>query len=379
MRVERAVIAACALLCATVALASCGKSRVPSALEDAEQTDAGARAGGAARAGSGRGSESAAGQGSAASSAAGASSDAGASSAAGAGTGSGGSAGAQPPVSSCGGPWYRCKDVCSGPRIEGASRMLGECAGDCYFALELRSTIVLEDGGCPDTLATLTVQSIDGRRRTHEGALTDAAWERYALLSRELLAARDEAAAASGCADCADRDTGRIVITGVDQLTQTFQYEYRNPPSILRAAHDFLQALIDELLACEGPLLDRCHEVELDFDPDMPTDAPQCTFLYSAGTNAVSCSMPLDAERPCELAATCLCQSGSVLPASPPDVASCVASWLTPRGAITFSDVCTQGQTGLTPTLTSALLSFASAYGATVTTNPECDVVSAYY
>jgi hypothetical protein len=226
--------------------------------------------------------------------------------------------------------------------------------------------------------ASLTVQNTDGSRRSYEGTLTEAAWERLAALSVDLEAARFAIPAVSGCPDCADGGTGTIVIRGVDQLTQTLAYEYGDPPVELRAAHDFLQGLIDELLACEGPLLESCSLQVIDPDPDMPHDVTECAFVYASGTSAVSCTLPVDAERPCALAVECLCQS-QVLEGAPVNVDACTASWLTPRGAITFTDVCTPGQTDMTPTLASALASFASAYGATVMTSLECDGVSAYY
>jgi len=371
---QRAWFTACALMCAL--LAGCGKSRVPSAIDGVAHTGAGADgandAGSAAEADTG---SAAGGAGAAAASGAGST---GGASAAGEDAGSAGSADAQTPAPDCKRPWYQCAVVCSRNLIQGATRTFGECAGDCSFTLELRPTVVLDGGTCADLYAVLTVQNTDGSTWIHEGALTHAAWERLAVLSMDLAAVRNTLPAVSGCPDCADGGAASIVLSGFDQLTQTFAYEYDNPPAALRDADEFLQALIDELRACAGSRLSSCQSMELDPAPDTDPNPAACTFVYSSATSAVSCSMPPDSERACAIAAECLCHSG-VLQGAPLDVDACVTSWLMPRGAVTFTDVCTQGQTDLTRPLPSALASFASAYDATVSTSAECDVVSAYY
>jgi hypothetical protein len=378
MPTNRAMITVCSLLCAL--LTSCSKSRPPSRI-DATQAGAGAAMNGASSA-AGAGAKSAAGA--SASSAAGASgtaSDAGRAAGAPAAAGSaeaGGSGGMEAPSSGCTGPWYKCGGVCPAQLIlQGATRNLGECIGDCWFDLNLSTAVVLDVGSCAEVHASLTVQNTDGSRRTYEGVLTEAAWERAMSLSIDIAAERAAIRAVSGCPDCADGGSAAIVIQGVDQLSETFTYEYDNPPAALRAADEFMQALIDELLACEGALLESCMLMPAT-DVDVDPGPPACTFAYNSMTSAVSCSMPLDVERPCAVAVGCLCQSG-ILDANSTDIDTCVESWLTPRGAVTFTDVCTQGQTDLTGTLSSALTSFASAYGDTVMTETDCDVVSAYY
>jgi hypothetical protein len=367
-RPHRARITACTLMCAL--LASCGKSRVPSAIDAAPRTVAGADgpndAGGAAgTAGGGAGMAAAA-------------SSAGHASAAGEDGGSAGSAGAQPPATDCRRPWYQCPIVCSQQLIQGATRSFGECDGECSFMLELRPTVVLDGGTCVDLDATLTVQNTDGSTWVYAGSLTAAAWERLALLSMDLAAVRSTLPAVSGCPDCADGGAASVVLSGLDQLTETFAYPYDDPPAALRQADEFLQALIDELRACAGSLLASCESMMLDPGPDTDPNAAACRFVYSSASSVVSCSMPPESERACAIAADCLCRSG-ILQDGPLDIDACVDSWLTPRGAVTFADVCTQGQTDLTGPLPSALASFASAHDATVSTSDECDAVSAYY
>jgi hypothetical protein len=370
---HRAKSTACALMCAM--LASCSTSRAPGVADGAAQSDAGADgssddAGGAANTGSAAGAVGAAAQSGEA--------DAGSASGTGGEVGSAGTAGVEPPVPSCRLPWYQCPDICSPPLIEGATRTFGECSGNCSFTLQLRPIIVLDEGSCADLYATLTVQNTDGSTWIYEGTLSARTWERLAMLSIDLAGARSALPAVSGCPDCADGGAASVVLGGLDQLTETFAYEYDNPPAALRDADEFLQALIDDLLFCEGSLLESCQAIEQDSDPDADPNAPACTFVYSSGSSAVSCSLPPDTERACATAAACLCQGG-ILQDAPLDLDACVTSWLTPRGAITFADVCTQGQTDLTETLPSALATFADAYDATVSTSPECDALSAYY
>lgn len=116
-------------------------------------------------------------------------------------------------------------------------------------------------------------------------------------------------------------------------------------------------------------------------DPDAdPNAGDQCSFVYTLadGSAAASCAFGLDQAEPCRQAVSCLC-SVELLNRGQIDQQACVDSWLTPRGAITFSDFCAEDAADATRTLSEALTQFAQAYGDSVRVGAECDSLRAYY
>ena len=84
-------------------------------------------------------------------------------------------------------------------------------------------------------------------------------------------------------------------------------------------------------------------------------------------------------EAPCRSALRCLC-GGMVAPfAGAADTEACVDSWLTPRGAITFTDVCTDERQSFSMTLAEALTGFAQAYQSKVDASEGCNMITALY
>lgn len=92
-----------------------------------------------------------------------------------------------------------------------------------------------------------------------------------------------------------------------------------------------------------------------------------CVFEYERFTGGVAtCSVAVEAPEPCRDAVRCLCESWVAEGNSASgDVRSCVESWLTPRGALTFADFC-RPLAEDAPPLSEALVGFVGAYGESV-------------
>jgi hypothetical protein len=279
---------------------------------------------------------------------------AGSSGASGGAAGTGGNAGMGGAPPECGQPWYKCPEVCPTELIlAGGNRSFGECLGDCGFALAINPIIVLDEGSCASVSAALTVFNTENDGTViYSATLTDAAWEQALLLSNELAATRGTipAVTENNCLDCGDSE---ITLRG-GQL-DTFRFPYGGAPSELIDADAFVQQLIDELRSCDGELIVDCSSRV----PDLADDV--CRFEYSgeAGARAI-CELSSGVEAPCREAVQCLCEADALVGGA--DVEGCVDSWLTPRGAITFTDVCTQAPAEATRNLSEALTSFADAY-----------------
>jgi len=258
----------------------------------------------------------------------------------------------------------------------GGGRSFGECAGECHFDLTIAPLASLEDNECFAITVTLEVGLTDGRKLVFEGQLSDQAWEQAATLSRALQNARLEPV--SGCPDCSDGGAAMVRRRAADGSIVDHGYEYGNPPEPLREADAFVQALIDQLRACSGPLIDRCEHTDT-IDGEPPPSG-SCGFLYEdpVTLSAARCEFPAATDAPCRAAVDCLCRTGALEPAMS-DPQACIASWLAPRGAPTFADFCASSAASATLSLTEALTSFAATYDARVTIDPGCDQVRAYY
>lgn len=279
---------------------------------------------------------------------------AGASGASGGAAGIGGSAGTGGALPECGDrPWYKCLEVCPSELIlAGGNRSFGECSGDCGFVLAINPIIVLDEGSCAFVSAELTVHNTeDDSTVIYSASLTDAAWEQALLLSNDLAATRATIPAETE-SDCIDCGTSEVALRGAE--LETFHYPYGGAPSELIDADAFVQQLIDELRVCDGELIVDCSSRV----PDLADDV--CRFEYSgeAGARAI-CELSAGVEAPCREAVQCLCEADALSGGA--DVEGCVDSWLTPRGAITFTDVCTQAPAEPTRNLSEALTSFADA------------------
>lgn len=96
-----------------------------------------------------------------------------------------------------------------------------------------------------------------------------------------------------------------------------------------------------------------------------------CTFTYedTARDASATCRIPAESETTCFDAALCLCTAWSP-DASDAEIQDCARWETTPRGAITFADVC--GSTSPL-TLAEALRGMAEVYGYEVHADEGCD------
>jgi hypothetical protein len=191
------------------------------------------------------------------------------------------------PASTCASAWYACSDVC-GPALalRGGGRSFGVCASDCYFDLTLTSQTARGESACR-TLTGL-VRGFDSTgtqlQRVWQITLSETAWREAARISRNLAGGRFDVR--SGCPDCADGGAAWIALSDAKGTLRKATYPYRAPPQALRAADAFIQALIDEAIACAGPRLDRCDPSGMD-----SVNAPRCG---QAPVSATTCECPSD-------------------------------------------------------------------------------------
>lgn len=95
-------------------------------------------------------------------------------------------------------------------------------------------------------------------------------------------------------------------------------------------------------------------------------EARSCVFEYERFTGGTArCSVAVAAAEPCREAVRCLCESWVAEGNAGGDVDSCVESWLTPRGALTFTDFCRPSPEEAPP-LSEALIGYVGAYGESV-------------
>jgi hypothetical protein len=165
-------------------------------------------------------------------------------------------------ASSCNFAWYQCPDGCTATRtLQSASRSLAECAvsSGCDVILELSTAFVLDVAICESITAKLTVRNGDQVLEVRFGTLTPAAHEQAAQIGLDLAMSRSTIDAVTGCPSCAGADRATLSLDDtVSSPAQTFSYERGKPPAALGAADVFVNALIDEMLACEGPHLANC-------------------------------------------------------------------------------------------------------------------------
>jgi hypothetical protein len=244
----------------------------------------------------------------------------------------------------------------------------------------MSSAIPLEgNGDCVAISVSLVVHTTDGRLLSFSSTLSEQAWEQLAGISRALQGVA--LAPMTGCPDCADGGTASVTLRAGDGSTQDYSYGYGKPPQPLRDADAFIQALIDQMRACKGPMLATCSASISTSDPDAPAGTGSyCTFTYEKpqDRSAVQCSFPVGIDAPCREAVRCLCSSDAFDPGRV-DLQACVDSWLAPRGAPTFADFCASDTASATRSLSEALSDFAQTYKATVNAAPECGKVRAYY
>jgi hypothetical protein len=285
---------------------------------------------------------------------------------------------AGPLLGTCGEPQYRCPPSCHGQlTLRGGTRQQQPCVDDCRFELTILPQSPGSDGPCTPPLAQLSIQDIANDYRDRSATLSDEAWSELGRLSEYLDTQR---LWPTPCANCTNVRSGSITVPGIDQFESDISYRSDAVPAWLSEADAFVQALIDQLTVCEGPLIRDCKDTTPAPGPDEPLPTPpSCNFVYSnQQLTAVSCTMPIDQSAPCRAAVACMCGSGLLEPGRQ-DPAFCEESWLTPRGAITFSDFCGNGAAQATRTLSEALQLFAAAYQDQVVVQPECGQMSAYY
>jgi len=305
--------------------------------------------------------------------------------------GGGGAGGPQVPHTPCPleVPKRQCQEACTALRVlEGATRSPVQCDGDsdraCVLDLRIGPTRVLDAEGCDNVNVQLQLRNGgpqlrdgDETERVHYAMLTTAAWDEILQIAREfdIKAARAQLAPYSDCTDCGGRITSSLRASG-----SVFSYPYGEPPSRLSAADAFLQRLIDQMLDCRGELLEgECSVTQRPFDQSTTS----CEISYArdpSGSSSTFCKIAPEVDAPCREVLECLCTGASLRSDASMTVDECVVSWLTPRGAITFSDVCTQLPAEPSRSLAAALDMFARAQGgATVTTSAACDAIDAWY
>jgi hypothetical protein len=212
------------------------------------------------------------------------------------------------PPTSCGQPWYLCSEIC--PKhlvLQGGGRSFGACEGACQFDLEFGPSIVLDVGGCTDLMGQLRAWHSDGSQRVTNFSLTAGAWEEATQLS---LAIEDAALEPStGCmgSEC---PLNAAWITRFSQRSanaEQFFYDPDKPPPLLRTAGQFVQDLIDQVLACTGPALESCSV----FDPAADPETVVCGDFAIAPT---TCDCPAAFERLASLnGAPCSASCGTCL------------------------------------------------------------------
>jgi hypothetical protein len=290
-----------------------------------------------------------------------------------AGTGMG--AVVRPPSERCSTHEYRCPDACRGVKLIGGGRALGQCSGDCRFDLSIDALTDLAYEQCLAMKLTLSVQRNDapavmpGPYRTviASAYLSESAWEQLASIAGALDVPLE---LPSNCPDCAGEDEAWITLDGEEAPTE-LHYQRARPPPPLGAADAFIQALIDQLLTCEGDLIDQC------------ADIGACRFTYTNTERGTwrGCAVPLHDPSPCRSAVRCLC-AGDVLPddGGASSVEACEASWLAPRGAPTFADFCVASAPSATRNLIDAMSAFAALYQGEVTmVDGLCGMIPANY
>jgi hypothetical protein len=299
--------------------------------------------------------------------------------------GRGGTGGTSSTAPRCTVPHRECPGSCVALRIlAGATRAPAECDGDrgdaaCVFDLSLESSLVLDAGTCTRVGLALELRKGEEVERVHYAQVTDAAWDALLATARDLdvTTARMQLAPGVDCADCAGRNTSAVRLSEHGE-THTFSYPPGHPPGHLRAADELLQQLIDEMIACRGDLLES--ECSVSQWPSVETSATTCAVDYRLpwGTSA-SCKIPFDAEAPCREALECLCTGTALGRGVSMSIEQCSEFWLTPRGEITFADVCAQGREQASGSLATALRTFADTQGAMVGTSAACDGMQAWY
>jgi hypothetical protein len=161
----------------------------------------------------------------------------------------------------CGNSDNLCAQVC--PKhlvLAGGTRVLaGMCDSDCNFSIGFEFTAALENFKCVSAYADLVVQAADGSRREAHARFTQDAWDQLGAISLALEQATIEAPAK--CTDCRAKASVRFHPAAAMQGVISAEHEYPigMPPAALKAADEFIQALIDQLAACRGPSISDCE------------------------------------------------------------------------------------------------------------------------
>jgi hypothetical protein len=244
-----------------------------------------------------------------------------------------------------------------GVELTGGGRSFGECEGACHVELSIFGSIDLHLGLCAGVSVSLVARNTDGSRWTYFAQMSQLAVERAADISLRLRG--QDYPEVTGCPDCVDQGAAWVSVRG-----RQASYPFGQPPEALRAADLFVHRLIEEVRACEGPMIEDCSRT---WNPTPDSGDRPCQFTYTASDGAVArCELPVDVPSPCRQAVTCLCLNEVLGRGTVADLEACVRGWTVGRGAITFADFCV-GPGGMTNrTLGNALFEFGRAYGASV-------------
>lgn len=178
-----------------------------------------------------------------------------------------------PPALECRAPERECHAACREIRAaRGARRVYPGCGRQQPCAIDLRigQSVVLDVGTCARIHTDVTVYTLTGDERIF-GELTTAAWDELLRIVRGVNAADLPFAEAAGdCPDCEGVTSAALSMLDDAGNLHEVRYPLGSPPAELREADAFMQALIDQQLACGGELLvpdDECWR-SLDLDGD---------------------------------------------------------------------------------------------------------------
>ncbi len=123
-------------------------------------------------------------------------------------------------------------------------------------------------------------------------------------------------------------------------------------------------------------LCSSCYQSHERIDVERDAGAPPCRFSWidrTSGTPA-TCGIELASRSGCLEAARCICEASGAVGA---ELEPCIAASVLPRGAITFSDFCTEGPPARL-TMAEALEGYLSfEHGGAVRISPECAMIPA--
>jgi hypothetical protein len=150
-----------------------------------------------------------------------------------------------------------CLETTFSPMIKGGGRSFGMCIGDCDF------DVYIEPGAAEEMCERVVLDVCDSRgdtgcRQKNMGNLTPLGQTKATGFAAELLGV--ELQKVYGCPDCADGGASQLTIRR-DGKEIEIEYEWRNPPDILKKADAFTQGIIDALYSCVSN-----KDIEVDAD-----------------------------------------------------------------------------------------------------------------